>query len=427
MYLFGLSTYFRLKRNLRRPLEELKREQWESFKALVYYAYYNVPFYRKLYDQVGFHPQELKSRDDIQKVPLIRKALFQDTELQDCLALGHDADKLRKKKTSGSSGSPLEIFVTPDDRIYRTLIHLRILFHNGMTLRDQMAHISDDRHVPDFRYTFQNLGFLPKEFVYAADSPEDQLANLKKIDPAVIYSYSSSMVLLADEIKKLGSCPVSPRLVFTTGELLNSADRDLINEQFGVQLRDIYGCVEMGDIAWQCSEVAGYHVSIDSFLFEAAQDGQPVESGEEGRLVITNLHSKAMPFIRYEVGDVVTAPEEDLCSCGCTFPRMKMLQGRADDWLYRPDRTKVSPLIFVVASIRGVRQYRMIQKAFDHLIVEILPGKYFDEATLPEVSKHVTEVMGDGVKIETKAVETIPQQAGKMRRVISEIPKDNKL
>ncbi|MBU0518408.1 phenylacetate--CoA ligase family protein, partial [bacterium] len=61
-----------------------------------------------------------------------------------------------------------------------------------------------------------------------------------------------------------------------------------------------------------------------------------------------------------------------------------------------------------------------------HLIVEILPGKYFDEATLPEISKHVTDVMGDGVKIETKAVEAIPQQAGKMRRVISEIPKDNK-
>jgi len=421
MYLFGLSTHFRLKQNLQKPLKDLKREQWEAFKAMVYHAYYNVPFYRKYYNQEKFNPEKLKSPEDVKRVPLTRKALFQESDPSDSLALGLDIGTLKKNKTSGSSGSPLDVYYTLDDRIYRTLLHLRILFANGMTMRDQMAHISDSKQVPDFRYLFQKVGLLRKEFIYAADPPNTQLAHLITLKPDVIYSYASSMVLLADELRQNNSPKVSPRLVFTTGELLNASDRNLINTEFGVKLRDIYGCVEMGDIAWQCPHLNGYHINIDSFLFEVLDNGESAKPGKPGRLVITNLHSKAMPFIRYEIGDMVTMPDEKPCQCGCAFPRMKMLQGRADDWLYRPDGSKISPLIFVVASVKGVKQYRMIQKANNHLVVEILPGKEYDSETLNKVKSHVTEVMGEAVTVDVLVVESIPQQSGKMRRVISEI------
>jgi len=76
------------------------------------------------------------------------------------------------------------------------------------------------------------------------------------------------MVLLSSEVEKRGHSPVKPRLVFTTGELLNPDDRELINRAFSVRLRDILGIVEMGDVAWQCPQVQGYHLSIDSLLAE---------------------------------------------------------------------------------------------------------------------------------------------------------------
>ncbi len=426
MYLNGIKTYFRLKRNLVKPLKELQAEQWLSVRELVSFAYRQVPFYRELYDNAGFMPESLRVPSDIQLVPKTDKTMFQKSDPDRLLAAGFDADKLIRKRTSGSTGSPLDVFYTPDDRIYRTILHLRILFYNGMTFRDKMAHISDSRDVPDYRYTFQKWGFLPKEFVYAADPCDQQLLLLAKINPAVIYGYASSMILLSSEIKKLGGCIFQPKLVFTTGELLNSDDRQLIDQAFRVQLRDIYGVVEMGDVAWQCPEINGYHHNIDSFLAEVMNGDNAAEPGETGKLCLTNLHSRAMPFIRYEVGDIVTAPQNDPCPCGCAFPRLDVLQGRADDWLYAIDGKKVSPLIFVVASIPGVQQYRMIQKTYDQLIVEILPGPEYSELTLKHVSDHVLEVMGPGINVEVVKVDSIPQQSGKMRRVISEINQKEK-
>jgi phenylacetate-CoA ligase len=285
-----------------------------------------------------------------------------------------------------------------------------------------MAHISDSRHAPNYSYLFQKLGFMSKQFVYAADPPDKQLDLLKKMNPAVIYSYASSMVLLASQVEKQGECPIHPKLIFTTGELLNPDDRELINRAFSVRLRDIFGLVETSDVAWQCPECQGYHLNIDSFLTEVETDGS---NDEGGRLTVTNLYAKAMPFIRYEVDDMLTVPKDDPCACGCPFPRIDVIQGRADDWLYSADGHKVSPLIFVIASIAGVMQYRMTQKSLDHLVVEILPGPGFDEQTLGRVKSHVLEVMGNGLRVDVYAVDEIPKESGKLRRVISKVAKDS--
>jgi phenylacetate-CoA ligase len=417
----GLKYYLLLRSNLRQPLDVLQRRSWSNFCELVRYAYYHVPFYRRLYDAAGFSPEQLHNPGDLSKVPSTRKALFQQAELKDCLAAGHVLEKLVKRRTSGSSGHPSMVYYTAEDRIYRTLLHLRILFHNGMGMRDRMAHLSDKRNLPDFSYHFQKLGFLPKEFICVADPEAEQLRRLEQIKPDVIYSYASNMTLLAAEVENLGSCPIHPALIFTTGEALPVGDRERINRAFDTKLRDIYGLVEMGDVAWQCPQVGGYHLNVDSFLIEILADGQPATPGQPGKLVITNLHSRAMPFIRYEVDDVLTGPHEDPCPCGCTFPRVDTLQGRQDDWLYLPDGKRVSSMIFIVASVPGVKQYRIIQKALDRLVVEIVPGKDYTALTLGGVRDHLAGFMGPDMKIEVHTVDQIPRQSGKIRSVIQEV------
>jgi len=169
-----------------------------------------VPFYRKLYDQAGFSPPDLKTPADLQSVPLTRKEMFHQADINQLIAEGCQPDRLLCKTASGSSGEPLYLCYTPEDRIYGSLIHLRIMFYNGMGFRDRMAQITH-RKVPDFRYTFQKLGLLPKEYVYLpANPPEQQLDQLTVINPAVLYAYVSSMVLLAAEVKRRGHCPIHP-------------------------------------------------------------------------------------------------------------------------------------------------------------------------------------------------------------------------
>lgn len=421
MYLTGVRTYFRLRRNLRKSLDQLKVEQWQAFSDLVRFAYLNVPFYRDLYDRAGFFPNDLKTQDDILSMPVTRKSMFQKADLKQLLAQGMSSEKLASKRTSGSSGFPLIVYFTPQDRIYRTLLHLRALFANGMGFRDHMVQISDKRHIPDFRYVFQKLGFLSKDFIYCADRPDQMLNALTVMRPAVIYSYTSSLVLIANEIKRRGNCSIKPKLIFTTGELMHPGDRQNIEEAFSLPPYDIYGIIEMGDVAWQCSAVNGYHLNIDNFMVEVLANNRPAEPGESGRLAITNLYSRAMPFIRYEVGDIVTAPRDTPCSCGCNFPRIDILQGREDDWLYAADGRRISPMDITVARVRGVEQYRIVQKSYDYLIVEIIPGKDFNKDTLKGVIQHVSEAMGDGVHVVVHKVDQIPRQSGKLKSFYCDI------
>jgi len=414
--------YLHLHNNLKRPLSQLKQKQWDSFRHVVDFAWRRVPLYQRHFKKAGFHPSTLKSFENIRDIPKMQKGILQLVAPSDCISVPYKPSQLVKGRTSGSSGHPLDVYYTKEDWIYRALLHLRILFYNGMKFRDKIAHISDVRHSSDFEYFFQKLGFLSKAFVFIGDEADLQLRKLSEINPSVIYSYTSNMILLADAVTAMPMCPIKPRLIFTTAELLTLEDRQIIEDAFHCPLCDIYGAVEMGDIAWQCKYRDGYHINIDSFLVEVETDGRPSQPGESGKLVITNLHSLAMPFIRYELDDMVTVPEEEPCPCGCSFPRIRVLNGRSDDWLYTASGKRVSPLIFVIASIRGVGQYRIRQKAYDHIVVEILPGRDYNEHTLRLVRNHIIDVMGPNQKIEVRRKGYIPKEAGKMRRVISDIP-----
>lgn len=421
MYLIGIKTYFELMRNLKKSLAQLKSEQWQSFCNIVRYAYKNVPFYRELYKKAGISPNDLKTPEDLRYIPITNKRMFQGQPLESLLAGGEDAKKLVSKRTSGSSGFPFFIYYTPEDRIYRTLLYLRILFFNGMILRDHTVQICDKRNVPGYQYMFQRLGFLPKDFIYCVQSPSRLLEELTAINPDVIYSYTSSLVLIANEIIRRGSCPIKPKLIFTTGELLNFYDQGKIKEAFSMRPRDLYGVVEMADVAWQCPQIDGYHINVDSCLLEVFVDGRPAEPGESGRVVATNLHSRAMPFIRYQIDDVVTAPKEEPCPCGCNFPRIEMIEGRADDWLFAPDGRRISPMDITVARARGIHQYRVIQKAYNYLVAELIPGEGFNDETIRVVAEHLEEVMGEGVRIDIQIVDQIPYQSGKLRSIFCDI------
>ena len=406
--------------NLKKPLDELKDRQWRAFCDLVKFAYEHVPFYRDLYNQAKFSPEALKNPSDLTLVPLTRKAMFQEAGPQKFIARGYQLEHLVNKRTSGSSGFPLIIYFTPEDRIYRTLLHLRILFANGMGFRDKVVQISDKRDFPDFQYKFQKLGFLPKDFIYCADPIDKQMNVLTALNPDVIYSYSSSLTLIADEIKRRCERHFYPKLIFTTGELMHPCNRETIEEAFSLPVHDIYGIIEMADVAWQCSEISGYHLNIDSCLAEILSNGRAVQKGEVGSLVITNLHSRAMPFIRYEIGDVMTAPKEEPCSCGCNFPRIEILQGREDDWLYASDGRRISPMDITIARVRGIKQYRIVQKTHNYLVTEIVPGLDFGIETLKRIKEELREIMGPGIEIEVKRVDQIPSRSGKRRSIFYE-------
>jgi phenylacetate-CoA ligase len=424
--LSALYQIAKLRRNQWLSIEKLKEIQLKRLKAIVVHAYNNVPYYKNLFDSVGLRPWDIKTLEDIRKIPITRKSDLKGLPLSELLSKDIDMGSIFRRHTSGSTGVPFNVEHSWQDKASQALMNLRILMENGLGVTDKVAHIVT-RQMMGQKFWFQSLGILRKYYIQATISTADQLALLKEINPDAIYGYSSSIKLLALRIRESGKREINPRMIFCTSELLEPGDREFINSTFDLSVCDVYGTVELGDIAWECPAHEGYHIDINNFVVEFLKDGKDVAPGEEGNIVCTSLHADAMPFIRYEVGDICV-PLDRICSCGRGLPLMSMIRGRADDFIVTPDGQYVSPLIFEIPSILGVGQYRIVQKQIDKLLVQIVPTPGFTKESRYKVRQHVRwaarKITGNNVmNVEVDIVDTIPKDpsSNKIKRVISEI------
>jgi len=422
----ALYRLYQLRREQWLSIDELRAIQLKQLKKMARHAYTNVPYYRRLFDSIGFKPEDIKTLEDIKKIPITRKADLKDLLASELLSENVSPVNLIRRHTSGSTGVPFNVYHSWEDKVFQALMNLRILMENGLKVSDKVAHIVT-RQMIGQKFWFQSLGILRKYYIPASHTADEQLEILKQINPDAIYGYSSSIKLLALKIKESGNKSIHPKIIFCASELLEPGDRELINSTFGLSLCDVYGTVEMGDFAWECPAHEGHHIDINNFVVEFLKDGKDASPGEEGKVVCTGLHSFAMPFIRYEVGDICV-PLDKTCSCGRNLPLMSMIRGRADDFITLPDGRCVSPLMFEIPSILGVAQYRIIQKTIDKLLVQVVPSNGFSKDARYKVRQHVRwaarKITGNNVmNVEVEIVESIPKDpsSNKIRRVISEI------
>ncbi len=218
---------------------------------------------------------------------------------------------------------------------------------------------------------------------------------------------------------------IEPRLVFTSAELLDAASGKLVGSAFGAELFDFYACSEFGLLAWECKEHNGYHVNADSVLMEFVDDdGEAVASGERGKVVCTGLFNDVMLLIRYELDDVAV-PIDDECSCGRALPLIRLVEGRADDFLMATDGRLISPTVFFpypFENVDEIKQFRVIQQGRKKLVVQIVAKEVFSNQNqvVENAEKKLRGLFGGDMEVEFQFVEKIPRDpSGKLRKVIS--------
>ena len=186
---------------------------------------------------------------------------------------------------------------------------------------------------------------------------------------------------------------------------------------------DTYATIESGLIAWECSEHYGYHINIDSVVLEFLENGKSVQPGKRGNVVITNLHSYAMPIIRYELGDVCI-PSGDVCPCGSELPLMLIVEGRVDDMIYTATGKVVSPnsITNVMEAVDGISQFRVIQETEEKLLTLIVKGRGFSSNTPKIAQQLLKKLVGEEMEVNIQLVDGIPMEhTGKIRSVISNV------
>lgn len=408
--------------------EKIQEIQLRRLRDIVSYAYHATPFYRETMDQRGIKPEDLRSIEDLRYLPIIGRADVKE-HFHEMLALGVDPGKCKVTHSSGTTGEPVEYAYDAEALNFARALKVREKLWCGMHPGDRWINIAMTRKRGGHQITGGSWRTLLKNYVAKGldvDVIEDLDVQVKQIldfAPTVLQAYPTSLHAISLDMRRKHITSWKPRLLFTVAELLGEDTRILVREVFGMEIMDIYGLIEVGDVSWQCRRAKEYHVNADAIMVEFLNDGQPVAPGEVGEIVVTNLYNKAMPLIRYRSSDA-GRPSNDRCDCGCNLPMMKVIDGKVLDFLVLPDGKLISPHVpkKALLFVPGIARFQIVQNTINELDVlcEILPD--WNEDTPHQIEKALRPVVGPGVQINSRQVERIERgKSGKIKVIVSHV------
>jgi len=260
--------------------------------------------------------------------------------------------------------------------------------------------------------------------------PIPQIVNiLIDYDPQVLHGNRSHIDLIAMELLKRGIRPNGVKLIVVGAEIIHEKSRNLYKQAFGMDAIECYGSVEMGVMAYEIQGTQGLYLNNDLTFFEFLdKNGKPVKEGEPGRIVVTDLLAKTMPFIRYDQGDYAII-KKFTGSNGKSEHRIIKIIGRDDDQVLLPDGS-VRPFhdfYEIMDKFQGILQFRVIQKTKSHFQVKIATNPDYFTETYNQIINALYSSFPNYCKFEILRVDTIePDPNGKLRMLISELPISNK-
>lgn len=420
---------------IQKQLTFLKKSQWWSraqiaelqnkkLRAIIHHAYDNVSYYRRIFSQFGITPDDIKTKNDLKKIPVLTKDDIRKN-LPDLVAKNIRKSERIEAHSSGSTGEPMKYYV--DSKSYSTdwAQTFRCWDWAGYQIGDPYVKLSLNSR-KSYRKKIQDL-FLNCRYVYAEGITEQvikqEIEKIQQFKPKIIRDYASHLYTMAKLMEK-SNIQYEGAVIATTGDMLHPHYREIIEKQFHCKIFDGYGG-ETTPIGFECEEHAGYHLCDEDVIVEFLADDENVASGELGRVVFTNLNNYAMPFIRYDIGDIGVYSDE-LCPCGRGLSLMKSIEGRDSDIITTPSGDFIVVQFFTILFkyIQGVDQFQVKQERIDQLTVKIMKNQFFTDNDLNHIKNKIQKRVGSDVNIEINFVNEIPLsgRSGKRRFVISKVP-----
>jgi phenylacetate-CoA ligase len=325
-------------RNTRLSRDEMTALQTQRLVEQTAYAYEKSPYYREVFDQAGVSPADIRSLDDLSRLPFTRKTEIQDRFPYGMCAVPHGRIA-RIHSSSGSTGMPINTCYTQKDLDDWGDCLARGLSSVGVT--------SDDVCQVAFRYTLFTGAFghhLGAEHVGAAVIPtssgltERQILMMQAFDTTVLQCTPSYAMVIAEKVQEMGVDPrsLALRVGVHGAEPMTDAVREELQQRLAYNVYRDYGLTELGGpgVSMECTAQDGYHINEDYFYPEVVDPdtGTPLPDGEIGELVFTTLVKEGSPVLRYRTRDLTTLTRET-CSCGSTLARHGLILGRTDDML----------------------------------------------------------------------------------------------
>ena len=419
----------------RMPVDELKELQEQKLKELVHYVYQHSPFYRKKFDDAGVKPEDIKTLDDVKKLPFTYKQDLRDTYPTGMFCVPNE-QLVRFHVSSGTTGKPTIVGYTKNDIDQWSLSLARALTSIGVG-RGDVLQISYGYGLftggLGMHYGAEEAGatVLPT----SAGNTEKQLELMQDLGTTVLACTPSYMLFMNEAANQSGISlknDTKLRIGILGAEPWSEEMRTRIEESSGIKAYDIFGTSELsGPLFTECTYQDGIHIWADQFLVEIIdpETGESLPDGEQGELVITTLVKEALPLIRYKIGDLTVKTSEP-CKCGRTHPRIMRVLGRVDDMLIiRGINVFPGQIESVLMNIPEVGEHFMIivdrVNELDKMNVQIemtdtaFSDKLNDIISLEKkVASSLKSVLNLSVEVELVENGSLPRSMGKSKKVI---------
>ena len=416
------------------PREEIRKLQNERLLKQVRHAWEDVPYYRKKMQEKGLTPDDIKSMDNLHKLPFLTKADLREAypyglmgkPLKDCV---------RIQSTSGTTGQRVVAFYTQHDlHLWETMCARAIVAAGGST--ESVGQVSYGYGLftggPGLNGGSHLVGSLT--IPTSSGNTDRQIMFIKDLSATILCCTPSYAAFIGERMKEMGMTPNDIPLkagIFGAEAWSESMRRD-IEATMGIKAYDIYGLTELcgPGVSFECEDQHGMHVNEDCFIPEIIdpETGEVLPEGSTGELVFTTLEKEAFPLIRYRTRDITSLSYEP-CPCGRTHVRMSRLKGRTDDMLIiRGVNVFPSQIETVLINQGYPANYQIIVDRVNNtdtldVRVEMTPEMFTDNLGVvnqrqAKLVEGLRSMLGLTAKVTLVAPKTIVRSEGKAVRVI---------
>lgn len=330
--------------------EQLLDFQNKRLQRLIQHCYTHVPYYRNLFDSLSLSPDDIRTRDDLSKLPVLTKQIIRDHF--DELMADNIADyKVLSGSTGGSTGTPLKFKKDVGTWNMAWASSFRAWEWYGYHLGEKMFTLGGNslvkKSISDSAKDIFDKVIMRNMKRSSAEVDDEAMRRhyeaFMHYKPVAMRGYASSLVIFARYIEK-NKLPLHPlRLVLTTGEMLMPDYRDTIERVFNCKVYDAYGAGDGGIAAHECLLQQGMHLSEERCVVEITdKEGHVLPDGQTGYVCTTDLGNYAFPFLRYHVGDMAYI-KPGKCACGRVSRVLGQVMGRAGKLLYNKQGVPLSP------------------------------------------------------------------------------------
>ncbi|GBC63757.1 hypothetical protein DENIS_4755 [Desulfonema ishimotonii] len=425
-----ISAYFSLtlvdcikKTKMLRTYRDLNKTQWltkyhiediqiRRTKKILIHAFENVPYYRQLFKHRDFNPYRFQHFDDLRILPVLNKKKIRKNFN---LLLAQNAHRFRprRRQTSGSTAEPLLYYADELSHSCAWANNWRAFSMAGFQVGEPFVLLSGGSLMPRTTPTGQKIYAIMMRMkqlpAYQLDYAKTKfyIKLLQKYKCAYIFAYPSLIYLLSRYLIKMGkSHSVKFKAIFTTSEVLSHSQREIIQKAFDCPVYDTYGNNETSLYAFECECRQGLHYSMEhSYLEVLDSEGQPCNAGDTGRFIATNLFNYAMPFIRYDTGDLGALSEEE-CACQRGLKKIRHILGRSRDFVCTPDGKQIHGSFFNHVLFKlfhmnpWIATWHVRQEAINHITISLYSDGSPVRKDTEKIKDMLKKTLGHEMKID---------------------------